>query len=100
MKRYVIATDEGKMPSMLVAQGKIGSSIDSCKRGWPNEKWRSYAVEVISPAFKINKPDLHFDPVHDEAIGIILLDEFKKRYSEYYDLIQLKEKKANAFLFS
>jgi hypothetical protein len=49
MKRYVLATPEGKRASCLLnSQNQVSEAAESLKRAWPDVKWSLFTVEYTS----------------------------------------------------
>lgn len=80
--RYIVATKEGKKPSHILTQKQIQQALDLCQRGWPDEEWAVFHVDVQNRATKWDDTIINLHG-HSDLIKT-LREELEDRLGEGY----------------
>ena len=82
-KVYVVATNEGFMPSdILTAEHRCKKALSLCKRGWPEKQWRAFEFEQEGKSIFIptDTSDMLIENIKKRKRDILFITQQKLTY--------------------
>ena len=85
MKKYIIATTNGELPTTPQNKNAVELTLNTCKRIYPDKNWASYEVNIEPGITKLSKKQVYItgNQEHLKTLQKSFHDRFKVAYEVF-----------------